>query len=141
MRRDFDLRRYFSVFSISIIIALSVLLSSLVYLNQRETLISYSISLSEKYADQIMHHIYESFHDEKLEMNDFLKSDSRDPYVRVMDDVAHHHIHLYQDIVKFKIFNKKGNTIYSTDQSNIGIVMYSQFQYLIDQNRLCSLFC
>jgi diguanylate cyclase (GGDEF)-like protein len=127
MQRDFNLARYFSVFSISIIIVLTAVLSWLVYMNQRATLIDYSISIAQKYADQLIHHIDESFHDEKLDMNEFLEANSPGPYMQVMDDIADHHIHAYEDIVKLKIFNRKGNTVYSTDQSNIGIVNTSPF--------------
>ena len=74
-----------------------------------------------------MHHIFTSFHEEKLDIYEFLKTDSPDSYVRIMDEIAKHRIYEYQDIVKFKIFNRKGNTIYSTDQSNIGIVNTSPF--------------
>jgi len=127
MRRDFNLRRYFSVFSLSIILVLTVLLSCLVYLNQRETLIGYSISIAEKYADQLIHHIDESLHNENLDINEFLESESPGSYLPVLDDIANHHIHAYHDIEKLKIFNRKGNTIYSTDPANIGIVNTSPF--------------
>ena len=127
MRGDFNLKRYFSVFSVSIILVLTILLSCLVYLNQQATLINYSISVAQKYADQLVHHIDESFQEKNLSMNEFLEADSSQKYLKLMDEIAHHHIHGYEDMVKLKIFNRKGNTIYSTDPSNIGIVNTSPY--------------
>ena len=127
MQRDFNLARYFSVFSISIIIVLTAVLSWLVYMNQRATLIDYSISIAQKYADQLIHHIDESFHDEKLDMNEFLETGAQGLYREVMDDIAKHHVHTSEDVIKLKVFNRKGNTVYSTDPSNIGIVNTSPF--------------
>ena len=127
MHRDFNLRRYFSVFSISIILVLSVLLSCLVYLNQKATLISYSITIAQKYADQLVHHIDESLHIENLDINEFLETGSPGPYLQVMNNIAQRHMHAYEDVVRLRIFNRKGNTIYSTDPYNIGIVNTSPY--------------
>jgi hypothetical protein len=60
-------------------------------------------------------------------MNEFLETDSAGPYLQIMDEISHHHIHAYKDILKLKIFNRKWNTVYSTDPSNIGIVNTSPF--------------
>jgi len=127
MQKDFNLRRYFSVFSVSIILGLTVILSILVYLNQRETLIEFSISVAEKYADELIHHIDESFKAENLDLYQFLETEPPDTYFRMMDKIAAHYIHVYEDIIKLKIFNRRGETIYSTDKANVGIVNTSPF--------------
>jgi diguanylate cyclase (GGDEF)-like protein len=127
MNRDFNLRRYFSVFSISIIVVLTVILSCVVYLNQRTALIDFSISSSKVYADQLLHQIDESFRDVKLDMNEFLETDSAGSSLKIIDNIVRHHIHASQDVVKFKIFNKNGLTTYSTDPTTVGIVNTSPY--------------
>jgi diguanylate cyclase (GGDEF)-like protein len=127
MRTDFNLRRYFSVFSIIIILILTILLSCIVYWNQRETLIEYSLGAAEVYADQLSRDIRETLHRKNLALDDFLQQGEGDVFISSLDDISIHYVHDYKDLIKVKIFNNEGKTIYSTDHANIGVISASPY--------------
>lgn len=125
--RNFNLIRFFSVFSVLIIVVLTVFLSWLVYWQQKKALIEYSLSVAEKYAFELGNDINTSFNKMELKVSDFLQNSDSSSYKREMDKIAEYYVHRHEDIIKLKIFNTKGRTVYSTESSNIGIINTSPY--------------
>ncbi|RJQ44660.1 MAG: GGDEF domain-containing protein [Nitrospiraceae bacterium] len=120
-QKRFNLRKYFSHFSIGIIIVLTVILSALVYWNQRETLIEYSISSAKDFARQLNNRIHDDFIEANLQRYSYLRIDPSSEQYLQLDKIAETFLHDYSDIKKVKIFNLQGEVIYSTDPKDIGL--------------------
>ena len=70
--RSFNLRKYFSLFSIGIILILTIALSYVAFWYQKKALIDYSISTIEVMADQLKNRIYDDFIASSLETYGYL---------------------------------------------------------------------
>ncbi|MBI5740279.1 MAG: GGDEF domain-containing protein [Nitrospirae bacterium] len=121
-KRTFNLRRYFSLFSVVIIIALTVLLSALVYWNQRDALIEYSISSTKDFARQLTDRIHGDFIKANVSKYGYLRVDGHSEQYLHLDNMARAFLHDYRDIKKIKIFNLQRAVIYSTERGDIGHV-------------------
>ncbi|RJQ21450.1 MAG: GGDEF domain-containing protein [Nitrospiraceae bacterium] len=119
--RTFNLRRYFSAFSFGIIIILTLVLSTLVYWNQRHSLIAYSTSSAVMFAHQVNAGISEKFIDSNLLEGDNLQIGNDTFLLLQLNDVAETFLKEYGDIRKIKIFNLDGKVIYSTESKDVGL--------------------
>lgn len=122
----FNLRRYFTIFSITVICALTVVLSALVYWNQRNTLIEYSVGLSEDFAYHLKDRIYKQLVGDGLFRGNLLQSQNDESFRQELDVLALPILRDYTDVQKIKIFNTEGKIVYSTDPKDIGVVSDSE---------------
>ncbi len=118
----FNLRRYFSVFSVLIILLLTIILSGFVYWSQKKSLTNYSISMTEIFAEQLTRRINDDFIDANLKEYGYLNMVVKSPMHQVMDNISAKILYDYSEIIKFKIFNLGGKIIYSTDSKDIGVM-------------------
>lgn len=125
-KERFNLRRYFSVLSFGVIIVLTIILSALVYWNQRSTLIEYSLSSATSFAKQLNFRIAEKISNSNLIKGNDLKIEEGSPLHLQLDELMNEFIRDYIDIKKIKIFNLEGKVVYSTNHEDIGLVSNSK---------------
>ncbi|MBI5057872.1 MAG: GGDEF domain-containing protein [Nitrospirae bacterium] len=121
----FNLRRYFSIFSFGIIILLTIVLSALVYWNQRDSLVEYSISSAVTFAQQLNTRIHEKFIHTDLAKGNNLRIDKDSPVHLELDNIAEIFLKDYVDVKKIKMFNLEGKVVYSTEHEDIGLISNS----------------
>jgi diguanylate cyclase (GGDEF)-like protein len=122
----YDLNKYFSVFNVIMIILLTAVLSFMIIWNHKKALIKYSVSATEALAHQLNQRIYSDFIFAEIEKYSFLKSIERGSSKHIqLDMIAGTYMHDYKDIVKFRIFDTLGKTVYSTDPGDIGSITKS----------------
>jgi diguanylate cyclase (GGDEF)-like protein len=119
---DFNLRRYFSFNSLVIIIVLTVILSSIVYWNQKNALIEYSISSATVFAQQINRSISSKIIDSALIKENNLLIEDNTNFLLQLDKISESFLNEYGDVKKIKIFNHEGKIVYSSDPDDIGFV-------------------
>ena len=120
--RSFDLRKYFSLFSIVIILILTIILSYVAFLYQKKALINYSISTVEVMATQFTNYIYDDFIAASLEAYGYLYIGEHSRQREKLDKITDSYLSLYNNIIKFKIFDLSGSVVYSTDSEDIGLL-------------------
>ncbi|HDH04190.1 MAG TPA: GGDEF domain-containing protein [Nitrospirae bacterium] len=120
--RSFNLRKYFSLFSIGIILILTIALSYVAFWYQKKALIDYSISTIEVMADQLKNRIYDDFIASSLETYGYLYIGEHSLKREDLDKIADSYLFHYNNILKFKIFDLSGSVVYSTDPEDIGLV-------------------
>jgi diguanylate cyclase (GGDEF)-like protein len=125
-KQTFNLLRYFSLFSIGIIVVLTVILSVLVYKNQKSVMIAYSISSVKDFAQQLNYRLHEDFIDENFKQYGQLRIDKRSQYYKKLDEIARKYLNSFRDIKKFKIYDRSGTVIYSTNPEDVGLVNQSK---------------
>ncbi len=119
-RENFDLQKYFSVFSVCIILVLTILLSYLAFWYQKKALIDYSISTIEVLADQFKNRIYDDFIATSLETYGYLYIGEHSVKRAYLDKIADNYLSHFGDVLKFKVFDLGGSIVYSTDPEDIG---------------------
>jgi diguanylate cyclase (GGDEF)-like protein len=119
---DFNLRRYFSFYSLIIIVFLTVILSSIVYWNQRNALIQYSISSATVFAQQINRSISSKIIDSDLLEEKNLLIEDNTNFLLQLDMISESFLNEYGDVKKIKIFNHAGKVVYSSDPNDIGLM-------------------
>ena len=120
--RSFNLRKYFSLFSIGIILILTIALSYLAFWYQKKALINYSISTIEVMADQLKNRIYDDFIAASLKTYGYLYIGEHSVKREGLDKIADSYLFHYNNILKFKIFDLSGSVVYSTDSEDIGLL-------------------
>ncbi|GBD97721.1 MAG TPA: GGDEF domain-containing protein [Nitrospirae bacterium] len=120
--RSFNLRKYFSLFSIGIILILTIVLSYVAFWYQKKALIDYSISTVEVMAEHFQNRIYDDFIATSLETYGYLYIGEHSMKSEDLDKIADSYLSLYSDILKFKIFDLSGSVVYSTDPEDVGTV-------------------
>jgi diguanylate cyclase (GGDEF)-like protein len=124
----FNLRRYFSVLSFWVIITLTIILSSLVYWNQKSVLIEYSISSAMMFAKQINISINNKFENTGLLKGETLEIDPDSYLLLQLDSIADTFLKEFGDVKTIKIFNRGGRIIYSSNTEEVG--RFSSSRYL-----------
>lgn len=124
-KQTFNLLRYFSIFSIGIIMVLTIMLSILVYKNQKSVLIAYSISSVKDFAQQLNYRLHEDFIDENFKQYGQLRIDKKSPYYQKLDEIAKKYLNSFRDIKKFKIYDLSGTVVYSTNPEDVELVNHS----------------
>jgi diguanylate cyclase (GGDEF)-like protein len=119
---NFNLRRYFSLFSLVIIVVLTIILSGIVYWSQRNSLIEYSISSAKVFAQQINTNINEKIINSDLLKDNNLKIENDSFFIVQLDDIIGSFLKEYGDIKKIKIYNREGRIVYSSDPDDVGLV-------------------
>ena len=126
----YNLQKYFSMFSIGLIIVLTVVLSVIFIMNQRSGLIKNSTLSAETFAYQFNHRIHEVLIVPSLLEKKHLFLEKGSVRHRRLDSISADYIADYSDIVKIKVYDMKGRIIYSTDPADIGTVSTS---YLLNE--------
>ncbi|MBI5098671.1 MAG: hypothetical protein HZB30_05475, partial [Nitrospirae bacterium] len=122
----FNLRRYFSILSFVVIIILTIILSSIVYWNQKKVLIEYSISSAMMFAKQINISINKKFINSGLLKGDALEIDRDSLLLLQLDSVAETFLKEFGDVKKIKIFNRSGKIVYSSNMDDVGLISTSR---------------
>ncbi len=120
--RKFNLRKYFSVLSITVIIILTVILSGIVYLNQRQSLVEYSITYAANLASNLNQQVHEHLILPNLNKEGALTVINDPERYKIIKTISDGFRHDYPDVVKYKVFNLKGEVIYSSEYEDIGKV-------------------
>jgi diguanylate cyclase (GGDEF)-like protein len=119
---NFNLRRYFSFFSLVIIVVLTMILSAIVYWNQRNALINYSISSATMFAHQINENISRKIIDSALIKENNLQIENNTNFLLQLDKISESFLNEYGDVKKMKIFDHEGKVVYSSDPNDIGLM-------------------
>lgn len=119
---NFNLRRYFSFYSLIIIVFLTVILSGIVYWNQKNALIQYSISSATVFAQQINRSISREIIDSDLLKEKNLIVEDNTNFLLQLDKISASFLNEYGDVKKIKIFDHEGKVVYSSDPNDIGLV-------------------
>lgn len=119
---NFNLRRYFSFYSLVIIVVLTVILSGIVYWSQRNALIDYSVSSATVFAHQINENINRMIVDSDLINESNLQVEGNTNFILQLDKISESFLNEYGDIKKIKIFDHEGKVVYSSDTNDIGLV-------------------
>jgi diguanylate cyclase (GGDEF)-like protein len=119
---DFNLRRYFSFYSLILIVFLTGILSGIVYWNQRNALIQYSISSATVFAQQINRSISSKIIDSALLKEKNLLIEDNTNFILQLDMISESFLNEYGDVKKIKIFDHEGKVVYSSDPNDIGLV-------------------
>jgi len=119
---NFNLRRYFSFYSLLIIVVLTVILSGIVYWNQRNALIDYSISSAKMFAHQINANVSRKIMDSSLIKENNLLIEDNTNFLLQLDKISESFLNEYGDVKKMKIFDHEGKVVYSSDPNDIGLM-------------------
>ncbi len=111
--REFNLCRYFTLFSISIIVPLTIILSYFVFWNQKHIFIDYSIESIENFAHQFNYRIYDYF-EFGFDKTSGLAIEKGSPQYRKLDMFVTSYIEGSGEIIWMRIFNRTGKVIYSS---------------------------
>ncbi len=124
--RDFNLRRYFSVFSVGIILVSTLVLSYVAYLYQKQALIDYSVSTVEVVAKRFESRIYDDFIAPGLKTYGYLYIGEHSQQRENLDIITEAFLSDHNDLLKLRIFDLSGSIVYSTDREDIGVVKTSE---------------
>jgi len=116
----FNLRRFFTIFSLGIIVFITVSLSYVFIKRQNNLIISSAISSAEEFAHQLTHRLYDEniiSTVKKLTESRFVESS---PQYEELDRIINTYLKEFTDIVKVKIYDWKGLILYSSDPKSIG---------------------
>lgn len=117
----FNFLKYFTLSSIVVFLLLTVSLGIVFTTHQKNLLTNYAESSATDFAHNLTSRI---FHDDLfsvLSENTGIDVVSNSQEYTNLDKMIKQYLSEYSDIVKMKVFNKRGITIYSTDPSNIGL--------------------
>lgn len=117
----FNFLKYFTLSSIVVFLLLTVSLGIVFTTHQKNLLTNYAESSATDFAHHLTSLI---FHDDLFSVlgeNTGIDVVSNTQEYKNLDKIIKQYLSQYSDIVKMKVFNKRGITIYSTDPSNIGL--------------------
>jgi diguanylate cyclase (GGDEF)-like protein len=131
----FNFLKYFTLSSIVVFLLLTGSLGIVFMTHQKNLLIDYAESSATDFAHHLTSRI---FHDDLFSVlgdNTGIDVVSNSQEYRNLDKIIKQYLSEYSDIVKMKVFNKRGITIYSTDSTNIGLSnMGDKLQGALDGN-------
>lgn len=130
----FNLRRYFSVFSIVIIVILTLVLSYLVFRNQKQVLVDYSISSAEIFAHQLNNQIYNNIIDKTSGEFDGLTFGKDTWQYEDLKGIVEHYLEDYSDVAKLRIFDRSGKPVFSTWQEDLADTVPGELRQALDGN-------
>lgn len=120
IKRDFNLPRFFNVFSLGIILLVSIALSVIFTMHQKSWIIDHSIRMAESYAYHLNNEIAEHYSFPLSRHGNSRTIDKESIKLNELDEVVSKFIKNYKNIFKIKIYNRNGIVVYSTDPENIG---------------------
>ncbi len=116
----YNLLKYFSMFSVGLIVVLTVVISLFFFMMQRSALIKSSTKSTKTFAHQLNHRIHKILIAPAMLEREQLFLEKGSVRHKRLDRISADYIADYSDIVKIKIYDMKGYVIYSTDPSDIG---------------------
>lgn len=125
-KERFNLRRYFSILSIALITVLTIVLSYIVFMVQKNDLMNYSILETRTFAHNLYDSIYQDIIASELDEHGYLAIVKDSKAYENLNKHAGHYLDQYPGIIKFKIFNMDGQIIFSTDPDDIGVISTSE---------------
>jgi diguanylate cyclase (GGDEF)-like protein len=117
----FNLRKYFTLYSIVFFILLTALLGAVFITHEKRLLVDSAVSSAKEFALHLNHHMREEGVVPNIMATagtDIEKSKDHE----WLNHIIGEYLSEFPDILKIKIFDRTGLTIYSTDPENIGIV-------------------
>jgi len=119
-RPPIDLTKFFTLSSIGAFILLTVILGFVFVMLQKSILIDYSESIADQFTQQLTDsiHEYNIFDLSNKERGPSLNIDS--PLYKRLDEIVREYMNHHADIIKIKVFDRKGRVVYSTNKNDLG---------------------
>lgn len=115
----FNLQKYFTLYSIGFFVLLTTLLGLVFITHEKKLLVDSAVSSAKEFALQLNYHVHEEGIVSNLMANKG-PSLERSQDIDRLDKVISEYLSEFPDILKIKIFDRTGRTIYSTDHEAIG---------------------
>jgi diguanylate cyclase (GGDEF)-like protein len=119
-QRDFNLLRYFSISSIAIILTLTAILSFVLVVRQKNIMIDQSLLMIEEAAHQLNHQMINNITFSVNENTGDKTIDIKKIKYEQVDKIIRDFLNAYSDIIKVKVYDREGFTVYSTDNTDEG---------------------
>jgi hypothetical protein len=134
----FNLPRFFNIFSICMILILTILLSLMFMIWQKRLILDYAIKTAKSYAHQLNHEIIKELEFNVVEKGNYLTLDKENFEYEKLDIIIKDFLKNYEDIIKMKIFDRSGVIVFSTDIVDVGDVTDSENFKLALENNISS---
>ncbi len=117
----FNLQKYFFLYSIGSFVLLTTLLGLVFITHEKKLLVGSAVSAAKEFALQLNYHVHaEGIVPNIMAINGPSLERSQD--FEKLDKMIGEYLSEFPDILKIKIFDRTGRTIYSTDSDLIGTV-------------------
>ncbi len=117
----FNLQKYFTLYSIGFFVLLTVLLGFVFITHEKKILVNSAVSSAKEFALQLNYYIHEEgIVPNIMAINNSNIEGSHD--YEKLDKMIGEYLSEFPDILKIKIFDRTGRTIYSTNPETIGTV-------------------
>jgi hypothetical protein len=126
IKKEFNLPRFFNLFSLILIVVLSILLSLIFTIYQKNMIINHSVEMAQSYAHHLNHEIAKNYKFDLVKHGNFMTIDKDRIRFKELDEIARTFLKNYENIFKIKIYDRKGLVIYSTAPDNIGEMAESE---------------
>jgi diguanylate cyclase (GGDEF)-like protein len=117
----FNLQKYFTLYSVVFFVLLTALLGLVFITHEKNILVNSAVSAAKEFALQLNYHIQEKGIVPNIMAIDIANIEGSHDYEK-LDKLIGEYLGEFPDILKIKIFDRTGRTIYSTDPETIGIV-------------------
>jgi len=119
-QRDFNLLRYFSIYSIAIILTLTAILSFVLVVRQKNIMIGQSLHMIEEATHQLNHQMINNITFSVNEKTGYKTIDRKQLKYDQLDKIIRDFLNAYSDLMKVKVYDREGYTIYSTEKKDEG---------------------
>lgn len=117
----FNLQKYFTLYSIGFFALLTALLGLVFITHEKRILVNSAVSAAKEFALQLNYHVQE-----KGVVPNIMAANSpsieRSRDYENLDKIISEYLSKFPDIVKIKIFDRTGRTVYSTESEGIGTI-------------------
>lgn len=117
----FSLQKYFTLYSIGSFVLLTALLGLVFITHEKKILVNSAVSAAKEFALQLNYHIHEEGIVPNIMAINSSNIEGSQDYEK-LDKMIGEYLTKFPDILKIKIFDRTGRTIYSTDTKTIGTV-------------------
>lgn len=117
----FSLQKYFTLYSIGSFVLLTALLGLVFITHEKKILVNSAVSAAKEFALQLNYHIHEEGVVPNIMAINSSNIEGSKDYEK-LDKMIGKYLSEFPDILKIKIFDRIGRTIYSTDPKTIGTV-------------------
>ncbi len=124
--KKFNLRRFFTLSSVVAVVIITMIMSYLFISHQKRILVDYAVIAAQEFAHQVNHRLYDDGLVSKIQDRDKLVFEPGSLQYESINNIVDVYLMEFTDVVKLKIFDESGLTIFSTDETNIGIVNTSE---------------
>ncbi|RJR17499.1 MAG: GGDEF domain-containing protein [Nitrospiraceae bacterium] len=117
----FNLQKYFTLYSIGFFVLLTSLLGLVFITHEKKILVNSAVSAAKEFALQLNYHVQEKGIVPNIMSIGNSNIERSEDYEK-LDKIISEYISEFPDIVKIKIFDRTGRTVYSTESEIIGSV-------------------